>query len=56
MSCGHCVKSVEEALKNLPLEKYKVEIGSASVEFDEDKISKEKIINAINETGYEASE
>lgn len=53
MSCGHCVKSVEKALAVLPLENSKVEINSIDVEYDEQKISHEKIVEAIQEAGYE---
>jgi copper chaperone len=53
MSCGHCVKSVEKALSELPLESSKVEINSIDVEYDEKKVSHEKIIEAIEEAGYE---
>ncbi|RPI14676.1 MAG: copper chaperone [Ignavibacteriae bacterium] len=53
MSCGHCVKSVEKVLAELPLESSKVEINSIDVEFDEQKVSREKIVEAIEEAGYE---
>lgn len=53
MSCGHCVKSVERALAELPIEKSKVEINSVELEYDEQKLNYEKIVEAIQEAGYE---
>ena len=53
MSCNHCVMSVEKNLSKLDLNKVKVEIGSAEVEFDESKISENEIIIAIEEAGYQ---
>jgi copper chaperone len=53
MSCGHCVKSVEKALTGLPLENSKVEINSVDVEYNEEKVTLEKIVEAIQEAGYE---
>ena len=56
MSCGHCVKSVTDAVQALPgiggvdvsLKKQ-----TATVKFDESKISLKDIMEAIRETGYE---
>ena len=53
MSCNHCVMSVEKNLSKLNLKKFKVEIGSAEVEFDESKISEKEIFKAIEEAGYQ---
>jgi len=52
MSCGHCVTAIEKELNKLALEKKKVEIGSADVEFDPDKVSEEDIKSSITEAGY----
>ena len=56
MSCGHCVMAVEKGLNKLEIEKKKVEIGSAKVSFDAEKISEENIKNAIEEAGYKVIE
>ena len=56
MSCGHCVKSVQNALSKLSLENSKVEINHVEVEYDENKVSHEKIAEAIEEAGYEVVE
>jgi len=53
MSCNHCVKSVEEAVKMLPVERYDVTIGSLYVEYDSEKVTKEQIIAAVEDVGYE---
>lgn len=57
MSCEHCVKSVESAVKALPgignvdvsLKKH-----TATIKFDESKISLEGIKEVIREAGYDA--
>lgn len=53
MSCNHCVKSVEDAIKQLPADKYEVKIGSLYVEYDQAKLTKQQIIKTIEESGYE---
>ena len=52
MTCNHCVMSVKKALAALPLNGAVVEIGSAEVEFDENKINIVQIENAIEAAGY----
>jgi copper ion binding protein len=53
MSCQHCVKRVKEALDKLSgIIESNVSIGSASVEYDESKITKEDINAAIEKAGY----
>lgn len=53
MSCSHCIKSVENALSVLPVEKYDVKIGSLYVEYIPEKIERKEIIKAISDSGYE---
>jgi copper chaperone len=53
MSCNHCVMSVEKNLSKLDLNKVKVEIGSAEVEFDEIKVNENEIIEAIQKAGFQ---
>lgn len=58
MSCGHCVKRVENALKDLEGVKnanVSLEKSSAEVDYDESKVSPDKMIEAIKEIEYEAS-
>jgi len=52
MSCNHCVMAVQKNLAKINLIQLEVKIGSAKVEFDENEIAEEKIINAIEEAGY----
>jgi copper chaperone len=56
MSCGHCVKAVHEALRNLPgVDVEQVAIGSATVTYDPSATSLEEIVDAVNDEGYSAS-
>lgn len=52
MSCRHCVMAVEKELAKVGLEKSEVEIGSAKVVYDENKVEENEIVEAINEAGY----
>ena len=52
MSCGHCVMSVEKELKKLPAAEVQVQLGSAKVTFDEEKMTEQEIYAAIEEAGY----
>jgi copper chaperone len=50
MSCSHCVMAVEKELNRLDIENKKVEIGSAKIEFDPDKVSeilKTPLVNPV---------
>ena len=53
MSCGHCVRAVESALKQADgVSVQSVAIGSATVEFDPTKTSAEQIAVLLKEEGY----
>lgn len=53
MTCGHCVKSVRDALTAVPgVEVEQVEIGSAKVRFDEQKADVAQIAQAVTEEGF----
>lgn len=53
MTCGHCVMSVQKELAKLPGVKVeKVEIGKASVQFDETRVDQAMLANAVAEAGY----
>lgn len=57
MSCGHCVGAVREALAGVPGVKVdEVNIGSASVTFDETKTTVSDLVDAVSDAGYEATE
>ena len=53
MSCGHCVMAVRKELSRLDNIKIDdVQIGKATVEFDESKSKENSIIKAIEEAGF----
>jgi copper chaperone len=52
MSCNHCVMAVKKELSKLNLKSFDVSIGSAEIEYDENKLSKKEIEDAIIEAGY----
>jgi copper chaperone CopZ len=54
MSCGHCVRAVDRALKDLPgVQVEQVDVGSAVVAYDPAAVTPEQIEAAISEEGYE---
>lgn len=54
MTCGHCVNSVEGAIKQLGATgKVDLSNKSVSIEFDESKLPIEKIKAAIEDQGYD---
>lgn len=53
MNCGHCVMKVEGALKNVGAEgKVDLAAKSVAVGYDENKLSIDKIVAAIEDKGY----
>jgi copper chaperone CopZ len=53
MSCGHCVRAVENALKHVDgVAVQNVAIGSATLEFDPAKTSAELIAKLVEAEGY----
>lgn len=57
MSCEHCVKAIESALKALPgIEKADVKLKkqTAKVKFDESIVALDTIKEAIRKAGYDA--
>jgi copper chaperone CopZ len=53
MSCGHCVNAVKSALQELDgVDVRKVEIGSATVDYDPARTSRDAIEGAIEDAGY----
>lgn len=58
MSCGHCVNSVEGSVGKLDgVESVKVHLseGKVDVSFDSNSVSLEKIIDEIEEQGYDVA-
>jgi len=57
MSCSHCVRSVDQALKALEgVTVEQVAVGSATVSFDPAVVTAEKIAEAVEDEGYQVSE
>ena len=53
MTCGHCVAQVTKALKGLDGVKVEqLSVGSATVAFDPNATSEERIAQAIQDQGY----
>lgn len=54
MSCGHCLRSVKQALDGLAgVTLDEVRIGKAVVTFDETQVSADAIAEAVRDAGYE---
>lgn len=54
MTCGHCLRSVKDALGELPgVTLEEVRIGKAVVMFDEATVRSETIAEAVRDAGYE---
>jgi copper chaperone len=54
MSCGHCVNSVEGAVKKLGASsKVDLNAGSVTVEYDASKVTLDAIKEAIEDQGYD---
>lgn len=55
MHCGGCVKRVTLALQRVEgVETVNVEVGSASVNYDEGKAKQQEIVDAIDRIGFTA--
>jgi copper chaperone CopZ len=53
MSCGHCVRAVDQVLKGLAgVQVEQVGVGSAVVSYDPVTVTPEQIREAISEEGY----
>ena len=54
MSCNHCVKSVEEAVKNAGASGHvDLAAGTVAVAYDEQTVNVDQIKAAIEEQGYD---
>jgi copper chaperone len=53
MSCQHCVMAVKKALGGVPaVIESDVQIGSASIKYDDSKVKETDIQTAIEKAGY----
>jgi copper chaperone len=56
MSCGHCLKAVNQALASLPgVSIDSVRIGRADLRFDDRQIQPAQITAAVEDAGYSAT-
>lgn len=56
MSCGHCLNAVNQALAKAPgVEIESVQIGRASVRYDEGVTTPEQIAAAVEDAGYKTA-
>jgi Cu+-exporting ATPase len=58
MTCGNCARSIERTLASTPgVTKVSVELegGRAVVEYDPSFVTREVLINAVRELGYEVA-
>jgi len=57
MSCGHCVKAVQQAIAGVDgATPEQVSIGSATVTFDPARTNIGALLDAVADAGYEAHE
>jgi copper chaperone len=56
MSCGHCVKAVEDALRPIGAQgKVSLEQGRVDVTYDDSRLSLQQNREAIEEQGYDVA-
>ena len=57
MSCGGCVRHVTQALTKIPgVSVEQVKVGAATVSIDPKATSKQSLLQAIHDAGYDATE
>ena len=53
MSCHHCVMAVKKELSKLEnVQVEDVQIGSAKIEYDENKVNEKALADAVEEAGF----
>ena len=53
MTCGHCVRAVSQALGGLDgVQVEQVRVGSAVVNYDEAKLSRDRVTEVVEDAGY----
>lgn len=54
MSCSHCVSSITKVLSETDgVQVESVEIGTAKITYDTDKAPREKLVEAIEDIGFD---
>jgi copper ion binding protein len=55
MSCDHCVRAVRNALQEVNgVTVEQVKVGSATVTYDPARATRQEIVEAVNDEGYDA--
>lgn len=54
MSCEHCVRAVEKALDRDGVARRSVQVGSAELDYDPNRVQPETLLAAIGEEGFPA--
>ena len=52
MSCQHCVMAVRKVLSKLDIKIRDVRIGSAEIDYDDEKVSNAQLEETVKEAGY----
>ena len=52
MSCQHCVMAVRKELSKLDIKIRDVRIGSAEIDYDDEKVSNAQLEETVKEAGY----
>jgi copper chaperone CopZ len=52
MSCDGCVRSLNIALNNFGVKVNEIKIGFVDIKYDENTITKDSVINVIEEAGF----
>jgi uncharacterized protein YndB with AHSA1/START domain/copper chaperone CopZ len=52
MSCGHCIEKIEKVLERFGISG-QVKIGSVTFKYDENRLSKDELKDAIEDSGYD---
>ena len=52
MSCQHCVMELKKQLSKLDIKIKAIQIGSAEIDYDENKISNAQLEEAVKEAGF----
>ena len=52
MSCQHCVMELKKQLTKLDVKINDVQIGSAKIDYDDEKISQAQLEEAVKEAGF----
>ncbi len=57
MSCNHCAMAVDREINKLPgVLTTKVQVGKATIDFDDSKLDRKQIEEAIRNAGYQPVE